>query len=115
MVVYLNPAGSLARGRTDKTKKRTEEQEITKDDCIDIVENFYNAYHLQTRMTDAEIEQSKTDVQWCARRYYKNWGVNLKAGKLNNYIDILKSHLKKKISDFIQSDFEFPLYSSLSN
>ena len=90
MAVYLNPTGSLAKGRTAQTKARTTEQNITKDDCEEIVENFYNAFHLQTRMTGAEIEQSKTDVQWCARKFYKNWGVSLKAGKLNNYIDILK-------------------------
>jgi len=107
MVVYRNPAGILAKGTTAQTKKRTEEQEITKDDCVETVENFYNAYHLQTRMTDAEIESDKTNVQWCVRRYYKNWGVNLKAGKLNNYIDILKGLAKDTNGYTIQRSSKF--------
>lgn len=58
--------------------------------CEALILNWFENYKTRPDdFDDAWFQKERPKVMFCKRKFYKNWGINLKANKLNKIIDLM--------------------------
>ena len=93
--VYISSEKQQVDGGTPKDEKSSLKDvrtasDISKDDCEKIIEQWYQNFSTKPEDFDkAYFDKERPRAMYCKRRFYKKWGVDFNASRLNKIIEFM--------------------------
>jgi len=84
--------------------------DISKDDCEKVIEQWYQNFATKPDDFDkAYFDKEKPKAMYCKRRFYKKWGVDFNAARLNKIIEFMsriRDNFEGRISPSLRSPWK---------
>ena len=84
--------------------------DISKDDCEKVIEQWYQNFATKPEDFDkAYFDKERPRAMYCKRRFYKKWGVDFNASRLNKIIEFMsrtRDNFEGRISPSLRSPWK---------